>query len=149
MGDLNDGGARIIQLFEKLHDLFALRGMKISGGLIGEKQFRMQDYRAGHANELLLASRKLIGKQIFFADDVKAIESIADQADAFLVRNVLVGERYFKVFEHGQVVNQMIALEDKSNVGFVEFVAGFVVQLVNGFAEKKIFAAPSTVQHAD
>src|SRR5450755_1707644 len=123
--------------------------MKISSGLIGEKQLRMQDHRAGHANELLLASGKLIGKQIFLADDVEAVERIADQADALFVGNVLVGERHLEIFKHGQVVDQVIALEHKSDVGFVQLVASFVVQLVNGFAQKKIFAAPGAVQHAD
>ena len=36
MGDLDDGGASFIEFFEELHDFFALGGVEIAGGLVGE-----------------------------------------------------------------------------------------------------------------
>ncbi len=38
--DLDDCCSGIIQFFEELHDLFALRGMEIPSRLIGEDQLR-------------------------------------------------------------------------------------------------------------
>src|SRR5260370_26448446 len=38
--DLDDRCAGVIQFFEELHDLFALRGMQIPSRLISEDQFR-------------------------------------------------------------------------------------------------------------
>src|SRR3977135_723473 len=99
--NLNDRGARVIQFLKELHDLFTLCGMKIAGGLVGEKQLWMQDDCASYANELLLASGKLIRKQIFLAHDVKAIESVADKTDTLFVRHVFIRERHFEIFENG------------------------------------------------
>src|ERR1700682_5631753 len=54
--DLNDGGSPIIQAFEKLHDLFTLRGMKIAGGFVREDELGILDDRASHADQLLLTA---------------------------------------------------------------------------------------------
>src|SRR5262249_48034542 len=59
------------------------------------------------------------------------------------------GEGNFQVFENSKVVDQMIALEDETNIGFVELVAFFNVEFVNGLIEKKIFAIPGAIEHAD
>jgi hypothetical protein len=101
--------------------------MEISGGLVGEKQLGMQEYRASDTYELLLASGKLAGEEIFFAYDVKAIQGVANQADAFLVGDVFIRERDLEIFKDGEVVNQVIALKNKTNVGLVQLVALFGV----------------------
>src|SRR6478672_69735 len=36
MRHLNDGGALLVQTLEKLHDLLALGGVQVPGGLVGE-----------------------------------------------------------------------------------------------------------------
>ena len=47
VGDLNDSGAGFVEFFEELHDFFALRGVKIAGGLVGQDEFGILDDRAG------------------------------------------------------------------------------------------------------
>ena len=78
--DLNDGRSLFIQFLEKLHDLFALRGMEIARRLVGEEKLGSLNYRPRHADQLLLSTGELIRKQIFLADNVEAIQSVADQA---------------------------------------------------------------------
>src|SRR4029077_192547 len=74
---------------------------------------------------------------------------VADQADAFLVRNILVGQRDFEVLEDSEIVDQVVALKDEANVGFMRLVAFFDVEFVDRLIKKVVFAAPGTVEHAD
>src|SRR5216683_3654597 len=149
MRDLNDGRAAFVQAPEELHDFFALRRVKITGGFVSQNELGILNHRAGHADELLLAAGKLIGEKVFLADNVEAVEDVADQADALLVRNVFVRKRDFEVLEDGEIVDQVIALEDEADVGFVQLVAFFDVEFVHRLIEEIVFAAPRAVQHAN
>src|ERR1700676_5274453 len=148
VGDLNDGGAAFVQAFEELHDLFALCGVKVSRGLVGENELGILDDRASDADQLLLTARKLVGKEIFLADDVEAVEDVADQADALFVGHILIRERDFQIFEDSKIVDQVIALKNEADIGFVQLVAFFDVELVDRLIEEIVFAGPSTVEHA-
>ena len=123
--------------------------MEVAGRFVGKDQLWIHDYRAGYAHKLLLAAGKLVRKQIFLAHNVETVERVTNQAHALLARHVLVGKRYLKVFEYRQIVDQVIALEDKTHVCFVQFVALFYVQFVDGLSVKIKFAGPRAVQHAD
>src|SRR6266478_85927 len=146
---LNDRRAGVIQSFEELHDLIALCGMQIPSRLIGEDQFRTEDHRAGHSNKLLLAAGELVRKQVFLADDVESVEAIANQANALFVRHILVGQRHFQVFEYRQIVNQMIALEDETNIRLMQFVPLLDIELVDGFTQEIIVPGPCAIEHSD
>src|SRR5258708_31738996 len=147
--DLNDGSAGVVQALEELHDFIALRGVEIAGGLVSEDELRILNHRAGHANQLLLSAGKLVGEEVFLADDVEAIEDVADEADALLVRNVFIGERDFEIFEDGEIVDQVIALENEADVGLVQLVAFLDIEFVDRLIVKVVFAAPRAVEHAD
>src|SRR5260370_39255772 len=146
---LDDGCSGIIQPLEELHDLLTLRGMKISSRLIGQDQLRTENHRTRHTDKLLLAARELVGEKIFLAHDVEAIERVADQAHSLFVRHILVGERNLEILEHRQIVDQVIALKDKTHVCLVKFVALFYVQLVNRFAQEVKISTPCAIQHSD
>src|SRR5712692_11640026 len=147
--DLDDGRTRVIQTFEELHDLFALCGMEIPRRLIREDQFRTENHRARHADKLLLAAGELVREKVFLADDVEAVERVANQADALFMRHVLVGERDFQIFEYRQIVNQVIALKHEANIRFMQLVALLDVELVDGFAEEVIVPGPCAIEHSD
>src|SRR5260370_33877459 len=110
MCDLDNRRARVIQSLEELHDLIALRGMQIPSRLVGENQLWAEDDRARDAHELLLAAGKLVREEGFLADNVEAIECVAHQADAFLVRDALVGNWHFQIFYDRQIVDQVISM---------------------------------------
>src|SRR6266436_5765623 len=147
--NLNDCRAGVVEALEELHDFIALRGVQVARRLVGEDKLGILDDRARDAHKLLLAAGKLVGEEIFFADDVEAVENVADQADAFLVRNVFVGERYFEVLEDREIVDQVVALKDEADIGFVQLVALFDVEFVDRLIKEIVFAAPRAVQHAN
>jgi hypothetical protein len=149
MGNLNDGGAGIVESFEELHDLFALRGVQIAGGLIGKNEFGILDDGTGDTDQLLLPARKLIGKQIFLGDDVEAIEGVANQAGTLFLRDIFVGEGNFEIFVDGEIVDEVIGLKDETDIVFVQFVALLGVEFVDGLIEEIVFAGPGAIEHTD
>ena len=62
-----------------------------------------------------------LGYKIFLGDDLKAIQRVGHQALPLAARNVLVGKRQVDVLLHGQIVEQVIALEDHADVSLREF----------------------------
>src|SRR6266536_3158871 len=56
---LDDRRALVVEAPEQLHDLAALVGVQVAGGLVGEAHLRARHHRARHAHELLLASGEL------------------------------------------------------------------------------------------
>ena len=105
--------------------------MQIAGGLIGEKQRGRVDDGARDADELLLAAGELIGKQILLGHDLKAVEYVGDHAGALLGGQILVGERQIDVLGHGEVVEQVVALEDHADALAGEFGALLAVERVH------------------
>src|SRR6266436_157348 len=148
MRDLDNRRPRVIQSLEELHNLIALRGMQIPSRLVGENQLRTKDYRTRHAHKLLLAAGKLIREEVFLADYVEAIQRVANQADAFLVRHILVGKWYFQIFKHRQIVDQVIALKHEPDVCFMQLIALLDVEFVDRFAKKVIVPSPRAVEHS-
>src|SRR6266481_4672187 len=61
--DLNDCRTGVVEALEELHDFFALRRVKITGGFVSQNELGILNHRAGHADELLLAAGKLIGEK--------------------------------------------------------------------------------------
>src|SRR5260370_31748959 len=147
--DLNDCRTGVVEALEELHDFFALRRVKITGGFVSQNELGILNRRAGHADELLLAAGKLIGEKVFLADNVEAVEDVADQADALLVRNVFVRKRDFKVLEDGEIVDQVVALKDEADIRFVQLVAFFNVEFVDRLIKEIVFTVPGAIEHAD
>src|SRR5206468_777172 len=54
--DLNDGHAFVIELAKQLHDFFALTGVQVSRGFVGEQKLGLGDDRSGNTNQLLLSA---------------------------------------------------------------------------------------------
>src|SRR5687767_10548091 len=109
MGHLHDRYAVVpIQLSKKLHDLAALIRMKIPGGFIGQYDCWLGNERTRHADELLLSARELRWIKILFRDNMEAIQRIADDALAILLRNVAVREWNLEILVHRQVVEEVV-----------------------------------------
>src|ERR1700690_295201 len=109
---LYDGYAiLLIEFYKEFHDLFALFGIQISGGLISEYEFRFGYQRSCNAHELLLASGKLGREQIFFTYHLETVKDICNDSPAFRSFYVLVNQRRFNIFIYREFVNQVICLE--------------------------------------
>jgi len=120
---LNDGRTLFIELFEKLHDFSALAGVKIASRLIGQNQLGAGDHCARDCDQLLLTAGKLIGEEILFAHDVKAVEHITDNGLPFGFFDIAIGEWNLEVFIDGEGIDQVVALKDKAHVFFVDLGA--------------------------
>src|SRR5439155_25828734 len=113
---LHDGHAFIIELAKELHDFFALTGMQVSRGFIGEQKFRLGDDRPGNPDQLLLAAGKLAWVQIFFTDDPKAIEHVGHERGALAFTVAAIRQRYIEVLVNRQVIEQMILLKHEADL---------------------------------
>ena len=82
------------------------------------------------------------------ADDVEAVERVADDRLALGPRDVAVGERDLEVLVDRQVVQQVVALEHEADVLLLQLEALLLVQAMDlGFAETE-FPGPSR-SHGD
>ena len=93
VGDLDDGGAGVVELLEEVHDLAALIGVEIAGRLVRKNQGRLGDDGAGDGDELLLAAAELGGEEVLLAHDAEAIEGVGHQSLAFGSLEVAIGKR--------------------------------------------------------
>ncbi len=84
--------SRIVQSFEKFHDLFALRGMQIACGFIGKNQRRITDYCTRYSYQLLLPTGQLTGVQILFPHYVKTIQRISNHPCSFAAFQIAIRE---------------------------------------------------------
>ena len=122
--------------------------MQITGGLVGQNQFRTGDHRARNGDQLLLSTGQLIGVQVFLTDNVKPVQNVADQAGAFRRLDVPVGKGDVQILVNGKIINQMVALKNEPNIFLVNLHALLGVQFVDRLLGKVEFTSPGAVQHA-
>ena len=123
--------------------------MEIAGGLVGEQERGRMHNCAGDAHELLLAAGELRRKEIFLGNDLKAVENFGDHALAFFLGQVLVGERQVDVLGDGEVVEEVIALEDHADALAGEVGALLAIERVGGRFAEPVFAEPAVVEKSE
>src|ERR1700690_942329 len=69
VGDLDDGGALVLQSLEEFHDLLALAGVEVAGGLVRQDEFGIRHQGPRYGDELLLAARELVRIEVLLAHD--------------------------------------------------------------------------------
>src|ERR1700680_4377693 len=79
VSNLDDGRSVFVQPAKELHNFFGLNGMEIARRLVGQQARRFVNYGASDSHQLVRASRELAGGQVFFGDDLEAIQSIGHQ----------------------------------------------------------------------
>jgi hypothetical protein len=104
--------------------------------------------RARDADELLLAAGQLAGKEVAFAHDVEAVEQVAHAALALALGDVAVGKRHLEVFVNGEVVEQVVALENEAEVRALQFQPGGAIESMDGLSEQLVFTLPLGVVQA-
>src|SRR6202171_6744145 len=149
MRDLNDCHAFTIQFLKKFHDLFALARVEIASRLIGEKKVWIGDNGARHADQLLLSARQLPRLKIFFSDDVEAIERVSHDAGALRFTEAPIRKRDIEVLVNGQIVEQMVALKNETDLFVAQSRALFQFQMMDGGLAEKIFTVPTVVWNAN
>ena len=87
--------------------------------------------------------------EIFFSDDLESIERVSDEGLALGFAHVAIGEREIQIFRDGEIIEQVVLLEDESDILLVELDAAAIVEFVDGMAEEVILTFPGAVEHAD
>ena len=90
-----------------------------------------------------------MGYRSFLRDDLEAIERVGDQALPLAARNVFVGKREINVFLHGEVIEQVVALEDHSDILLRQFGCAVCVSVVHGLFAEPILALPLVVEQRE
>ena len=113
-----------VEALEQLHDLLALARVEVAGRLVGEDHLGLRDDRARDADQLLLAARQLVRVEILLARRSGTGRGCRRPCSArSLLLHVAVGQRDLEVLVDGQVVEQVIALEDEADVLLVQLGA--------------------------
>src|SRR5579862_8403081 len=146
---LNNRGAVVVEPLEQIHDHFSLAGVQAAGRLVGENEFRLANHSAGDGDELLLSAGKLIRVERFLADDLEAVENVGHHPFALGFLDVAVGKRQIEIFRDGEIIEQVILLEDKADIFLVQLDTAAIVEFVDGIFEQIIFAFPGAIQHTD
>src|SRR5271157_2038382 len=149
MRDLHDRDTvLLVKMPEQLHNLVPLVGMEVPGRLVGEYQPGLGHKGAGDSHQLLLASGKLRGIQVPFGHDMEPVEGVAYDGLPLRFRDVAVGEGDFEVLVDGQVVEQMVALEDESDVLSLKFEPLLLVEQVDIRRPESVLSHPSGIVKA-
>ena len=148
VGDEDEGGAfAAVEVEQKVHDLGAVFGVEIAGGLVCEDDGRAEDEGTGEGDALLFAAGKLDGVVIRAVGEADGGEQAAGAGEAFALGGGAVefeGEQ--DVFKRGERGNELVALEDEADEGAAqggEFVFG---KVADGCALKDDVAAGGGVK---
>ena len=74
MSNHNNSVTFVVDGLELLHDGVRTAGVEVAGGFVGEDNFGITNDGAGDSNALLLTTRKLVGKIVFFFLQIEALE---------------------------------------------------------------------------
>jgi len=97
------------------------------------------------ATKLLLAAGKLVRIERFFTDDLEAVENIGHHSFALSFLDVAIGEGQVEIFRDGEIIEQVVLLENEADIFFVQFDAAAIIELMDGIFEKVIFAFPGAI----
>ncbi len=123
--------------------------MEVAGRFVGEDELRLGDDRARDADELLLAAGELAGIEILFPDDGETIERVGDEGAALRFAVAAIRERDVEVLVNRQVIEQVVVLENETDLLVAQDSALLRFQLMDRGAVEEIFAAPAEVVHAE
>src|SRR6185437_10927337 len=147
--DLDDRRSFVVELLEEVHDHFALAGMQATGGLISKNELRISDDRASHGNELLLSARELIGIKALFPDDLEAVENVRHHAVALGLFYIPIRKRQIEIFRDGEIIEQMILLENEADKFLVQLHTLAIVELMHFVAGEIELPFPRAIKHPD
>ena len=120
--------------------------MQVAGGLVGQQQRRRVNHGPRNAYQLLLPAGELAWIEVLFGHDLKAVENVSHHPLALVGGKVLVTQWQIDVFGHGQIVQQVIALEDHADALAGQVGALLAIELVHRRFAKPVLALPPVVE---
>ena len=117
MGDEHD---RLVEALGKaadhVHDLFRRPCVKVAGRLVGKHHLGVRDERARDAHALLLAAGHLVRKVVHAVLESHAAEHFLCLQQSHVRVDALEHQRHGDIFRRRQLRQQVVGLEDKSDV---------------------------------
>ena len=121
MGDDNEGDAfNLIELGQKVKDGFSRQGVQISGWLIGEKDFRLQNQSPRHSHTLLLSPGEF---SWFMRETIFQTHKGKDRfcpMERLLFQKSLDEARHHRIFYGIELGQEMMELEHEANLAISE-----------------------------
>src|SRR5262249_46385584 len=121
--------------------------MQVAGWLVGQKELGFGDDRTSDSDQLLLSTRKLAGKQVFFANDIEAVKNVRNEGLSFRTLDVPVRKWNIQIFRDGNVVQQIELLENKTDEALIQPRAIFGFEPVNSLPGEEKFSFPCVIIH--
>ena len=107
VGDHADGGALLVELAKKLHHLFAILRIEVTGRLIREQHGRFATERASHRDALLLTARELCRIVLHAMRHADAFERLHRALLALGAAHAAIRERKLNVFVDREIANEV------------------------------------------
>ncbi len=98
---------------------------------------------------MLLAAGELSREEIFFAYHLKAIERVANNRLSIFFTYVAVGKGQFEIFENRLIVEEVIALKNKTNVLIAQCCTLLAVELMDRHVVEVVLTGPRLIVHAE
>ena len=118
-------------------------------GSSARMSLRLGDHGARDADQLLLPAGELPRIEILLADHAEPVERVGDDRLALRLLHVPVRQRDVEVLGDGEIVDQVVLLEDEADVLLVQRDALLVAHRVHRVAEEEELARPRAVEHAE
>src|SRR6266568_1106227 len=145
----DDGLALFVEVVENLENLDAGTGIEVAGGLVGQDDERLIDERSRDGDALLLAAGEFEGFVVQAMAQAHPLGNLRRQGAAFRLRAALVIERHLDVLDDGQLLDEIVGLENKTNARPANGGQGVVIQLGHIITAEQKTTAARTVQTAE
>jgi hypothetical protein len=149
VGDHTDGGALSMEIAQQFHDGFAIAGIEISGGLVGEEDGGFSGESAGDGDALLLASGELGWVMFEAVGHADFFQCFVDTLTSLRGAHAAVGERQFDIFIDGEIADEIKALEDEPDLTVTNPGACGMVELGHWVAIEVVAAFGGGIQESE
>ena len=118
--DHADRRAGAVQLAQQIHHRFAAARVEVAGRLVREQDERLAGDGARDGDALLLTAGELARQVLRAMRHADALERRLDALLALGRLHAAVGERQLDVLEHGEIADQVEALEDEPDLAVAD-----------------------------
>jgi len=129
VGNHYDGRSLFVEIREQGHYLVTVRGVQVTCWFIRQDEFGVVYHGAGYGYTLLLTAGKLLRVVIAPVHDLHLVQHGFDALFSFRTFYTEIYEREFNVFEDGELVDEVKALEDEADVAFAQIGAFAFVEM--------------------
>src|SRR5260221_428320 len=144
-----NGRSFSMEFTEQIHDGVAVLGVEVARRFIRQENARFPTERTGDGDALLLSTGKLRRVVIHSMSHADAFEGLRRLALAFRRGRAAVGERQLDVLIHGEVANEIEALEDETDFAVADARPHGVVEVRDRLAVEDVGAFAGRIEQTE